>query len=94
MTADNQSLPPLPESLVMVEASCDEYGPRKLFASDDYYTVEQMQAYGDARAAHARKVALEEAANACEELSFTTKGPAPAAQHQRLLCASAIRGMK
>jgi len=52
MTNDNQSLPPLLPNF-------DTWHPE-----DDrpLYSYEQMRQYGDARAAHARKQALEEAA--------------------------------
>lgn len=53
MTNDNQSLPPLLPNF-------DTWHPE-----DDrpLYSYEQMRQYGDARAAHARKQALQEAVN-------------------------------
>lgn len=49
MIPDNQSLPPLPEPSYGFQA--------------DAYTSNQMLKYGDARAAHARKVALDQVLN-------------------------------
>jgi hypothetical protein len=55
MTTDNQSLPPLPAPYSAAHEDAGSFWP-------DTFSAQQLQAYGDTRAAHARKVALEEAA--------------------------------
>ena len=43
-------------------------GPHPDWDVTHYFTTDQLRAYGDARAEHARRVALEEAANLCEAM--------------------------
>lgn len=67
MTTDNQSRPPLPEPVMVAlfEGNAMQGAEIRLLSSSyepgcAQYTYDQMLKYGDARAAHARKVAIHE----------------------------------
>ena len=96
MSADNQSLPPLPEPvMVALFVGTAMQGSEIRLLSSSYepgcaqYTYDQMRKYGDARAAHARKQALEDAQEACKQadLKADAKG-----ERWTLTCAHHIIG--
>lgn len=66
MTPDNQSLPLLPVP--------DYFFGSKGMLCEDCYAVGTTQKYGDARAAHARKQALEDAAKVCDSAGHLWSG--------------------
>lgn len=86
MTTDNQSLPPLPVPSRMRRES---NGYKSVVVQA--YHANQMREYGDARAAHARKQALEEAAKACYSASHHWNGLPELALFD---VAAKLRGMK
>ena len=86
-----KELPVLPDPRIAEE----EWFPR-LRAGTDFYTADQIQAYGAACAAHAREMALSDAMQACKQLETAIDGggntyyrPADARQ-----CVSAIEVLK
>ena len=86
-----RELPVLPDPRIAEE----EWFPR-LRAGTDFYTVDQLKAYGAACAAHARDMALSEAMQVCKQLEAAIDGggntyyrPADARQ-----CVSAIEVLK
>jgi hypothetical protein len=79
MTPDSKNLPPLPEMRYFWPHTAREG-----------YTTEMVHAYGDARAAHARKVALEECAAEIRGMKANSK----TAQSAINQCAEALEILK
>ncbi|MBK5203833.1 MAG: hypothetical protein JJD98_00040 [Polaromonas sp.] len=84
MNEKSQGLPPLP-----ITTHYKHFGT----SLGPAYTLDQIQEYGDARAAHARKVALEEAAKACDSLADCQENT-DGYRHGAGWCAEKIRSMK
>jgi len=87
MTTDNQSLPPLPAPYSVAHEDAGSFWP-------DTFSAQQMRDYGDARAAHAREEALEEAEKYITEIAvgyeFTGNTQAEQAADE---CLTAIEGL-
>lgn len=64
---NHQSLPPLPEPNILYTTTNRDGDAMRIIG----YPADQMREYGDARAAHARRTALEEAAKICERQTET-----------------------
>lgn len=83
MTTNNQSLPPLPNK----RTSC----------GIEFVMMSECKDYGDARAAHARKVALEEATALCRNSQTNhghRKGGSDTGDSARRNCAALIEELK